>query len=172
MLYHLTNGTPPSLSATLAIGSNGSLQLADRGLRWKAQYARLLRFGFRRRIVLIVAAHVVAFAAIYPLAFLVRFDLDVPPGVWRSAIACLPLVVGIKMAAFMALHSHRGWRRYATFADLIKLAQAATLGSATLLVLSRFSLTGSAIPRSVILIDWAATFIVIGGIRAGARACP
>ena len=76
------------------------------------------------------------------------------------------------MAAFMALHSHRGWWRYATFADLIKLAQAATLGSATLLVLSRFSLTGSAIPRSVILIDWAATFIVIGGIRAGARACP
>jgi FlaA1/EpsC-like NDP-sugar epimerase len=44
-----------------------------------------------------------------------------------------------------------------------------TLGSATLLVLSRCSLTGSAIPRSVILIDWAATFIVIGGIRASVR---
>ena len=73
------------------------------------------------------------------------------------------------MAAFMAFHSHRGWWRYATFADMIKLVQAATLGSAALLVLSRFSLTGSAIPRSVILIDWAATFIVIGGIRAGAR---
>ena len=86
-----------------------------------------------------------------------------------SAIACLPVVVGIKMAAFMAFHSHRGWWRYATFADLIKLAQAATLGSGTLLVLSRFSFAGSAIPRSVILIDWAATFIVIGGIRAGAR---
>jgi FlaA1/EpsC-like NDP-sugar epimerase len=169
VLYHLTNGAPPSLSTTLAIGSNGSLQLADSGLWWKAQYARLLRFGFRRRIVLIIAAHVVAFAAIYPLALLVRFDLHVPPGVWRSAIACLPLVVGIKMAAFIALHSHRGWWRYATFADSIKLAQAATLGSVTLLFLSRFSLTGSAIPRSVILIDWAATFIVIGGIRAGAR---
>ena len=169
MLYHLTNGAPPSLSTTLAVGSNGSLQLADSGLWWKAQYARLLRFGFRRRIVLIIAAHVVTFAAIYPLALLVRFDLHVPPGVWRSAIACLPLVIGIKMAAFIALHSHRGWWRYATFADSIKLAQAATLGSVTLLFLSRFSLTGSAIPRSVILIDWAATFIVIGGIRAGAR---
>ena len=168
VLYHLTNGAPP-LSTTLAVGSNGGLQLADRGLRWKAQCARLLRFGFRSRIVLIIAAHVLTFAAIYPLALLVRFDLDVPPGVWRSAIACLPLVVGIKMAAFMALHSHRGWRRYATFADLIKLAQAATLGSAFLLGLSCFALTRSAIPRSVILIDWAATFIVIGGIRAGAR---
>ena len=171
MLYHLTNGAP-SLSTALAIGSNGSLELADRGLWWKAQYARLLRFAVRSRIVLIVAAHVVAFAAIYPLAFLVRFDLHVPPGVWRSAIACLPVVVGIKMAAFMAFHSHRGWWRYTTFADLIKLAQAATLGSAALLVLSRFSLTGSAIPRSMILIDWAATFILIGGIRAGARICP
>src|SRR5271157_1867935 len=168
VLYHSTNGAP-SLSATLAIGSNGSLELADSGLWWKAQYERLLRFGFRRRIDLIIAAHVGVFAAIYPLAFLVRFDLRVPPDVWRSAIVCLPLVVGIKMAAFMAFHSHRGWWRYATFADLIKLAQAATLGSATLLVLSRCSLTGSAIPRSVILIDWAATFIVIGGIRAGAR---
>src|SRR5208337_542751 len=100
VLYHLTNGDPPPLSATLAIGSNGSLQLADRRLWWKAQYERLLRFGFRRRIDLIIATHVVVFAAIYPLAFLVRFDLHIPPGVWRSAIACLPLVVGIKMAAF------------------------------------------------------------------------
>lgn len=169
MLYNLTNGAPPSLTATLAIGSSQSLQLADRGLRWKAQYATFLRFCFRCRIVLIIAAHVVTFAAIYPLAFLIRFDLDVPPAVWRSAIACLPLVVAIKMTAFMALHSHRGWRRYATFADLIKLAQATTLSFAILLVLSRFPLDGSALPRSVILIDWAATLLVIGGIRAGAR---
>jgi len=153
----------------LAVGSAGSLQLEDNALWWKELYARVLSFGFRRRFVLILAAHVVAFLAIYPLAFLVRFDLRVPPDVWRSAIVCLPLVVGIKMAAFMALHSHRGWWRYATFADLIKLAKAATLGSATLLVLTRCSHPGSAIPRSVILIDWAATFIVIGGIRAGAR---
>ena len=169
MLDHLTNGAPPPLSATLAIGSNGSLQLADRWLRWKALCAGLLHLGSRHRSVLIVAAHVIAFATIYPLAFLVRFDLDVPPMVWQSAMACLPLVVGIKMAAFMAFHCHRCWRRYATFADSVTLAQAATLGSVALLVLSRFSLTGSAIPRSVILIDWAATFIVIGGIRAGMR---
>ncbi len=169
MLYHLTNGDPPPLSTTLALGSNGSLQLAGLWLRWKAQYARLLHLGSRHRSVLIVAAHVIAFATIYPLAFLVRFDLDVPPMVWRSAMACLPLVVGIKMAAFMAFHSHRCWRRYATFADSITLAEAATLGSVALLFLSRFSLAGSAIPRSVILIDWAATFILIGGIRAGAR---
>lgn len=169
MLYQLTNGIPPLLSATRALGSNGSLQLAGLWLRWKALCARLLHLGSRHRSVLIVAAHVIAFATIYPLAFLVRFDLDVPPMVWRSAMACLPLVVGIKMAAFMAFHCHRCWRRYATFADSITLAQAATLGSVTLLFLSRFSLAGSAIPRSVILIDWAATFILIGGIRAGAR---
>ncbi len=169
MLYHLTNGAPPSLATTLAIGKSRSLQLADSEFWWKELCAQVLRFGFRRRFVLILAAHVVAFIAIYPLAFLVRFDLRVPPEVWRAAIVCLPLVVGIKMAAFMAFHSHRGWWRYATFADLIKLAKAATLGSATLLVLTRFSHLGSAIPRSVLLFDWAATFIVIGGIRAGAR---
>ena len=169
MLDHLTNGAPPPLSATLAIGSNGSLQLADRWLRCNALCAGLLHLGSRHWSVLIVAAHVIAFATIYPLAFLVRFDLDVPPMVWRSAMACLPLVVGIKMAAFMAFHCHRCWRRYATFADSVTLAQAATLGSVALLFLSRFSLAGSAIPRSVILIDWAATFILIGGIRAGAR---
>ena len=101
VLYQLTNKAPPSLPTTLAIGSNGGVQIADLGLRWKARCAGLLRFGFRLRIVLIIAAHVLAFAAIYPLAFLVRFDLNVPPGVWRSAIACLPLVVVIKMAAFM-----------------------------------------------------------------------
>ena len=169
MLDHLTNGAPPPLSATLAIDSNGSLQIADDRLRWKALCAGLLHLGSRHRSVLIVAAHVIAFATIYPLAFLVRFDLDVPPMVWRSAMACLPLVVGIKMAAFMAFHCHRCWRRYATFADSVTLAQAATLGSVALVFLSRFSLAGSAIPRSVILIDWAATFILIGGIRAGAR---
>ena len=111
VLDHLTNGARPPLSSTLAIGSNGSLQLADRWLWWNALYAGLLRFASRHRSVLIVAAHVIAFATIYPLAFLVRFDLHVPPMVWRSAMACLPLVVGIKMAAFMAFHCHRCWRR-------------------------------------------------------------
>ena len=82
MLDHLANGTPPPLFATLAIGSDGSLQLADHRLRCNALCARLLHLGSRHRSVLIVAAHVIAFATIYPLAFLVRFDLDVPPMVW------------------------------------------------------------------------------------------
>ena len=169
MLYHLTSGAPPSLSTTLAMGNDGCFQHAEGGIRWKEWSGWLLHLGFRSRVVLIIAAHVFAFAAIYLLAFLVRFDLYVPPAIWRSAIACLPLVVGTKLAAFVALHTHRGWWRYATFADLIMLSQAASLGTASLLVLSRFSFSGSAIPRSILVIDWAATVLVLGGIRSGVR---
>ena len=169
MLYDLTHGTPPALSTTLSLRGDRWLQLAGRAHRCDALFTRLLQIAFRWRILLFVSAHALAFALIYPLAFLVRFDLDVPQDVWRSAIASLPLVVGLKTATFLALGSHLSWRRYATFADSIKLAQAATLGSTALAVLSGFSLLGFTIPRSVILIDWAETFMLIGGIRASAR---
>src|SRR5262245_56377530 len=78
----------------------------------------------RSRAALVLAAHALVFVLIFLAAYVVRFDGVVPALHWRIAIAILPLVLSLKLLAVVATRCHRGWWRYATFADLVNLVQA------------------------------------------------
>jgi FlaA1/EpsC-like NDP-sugar epimerase len=123
----------------------------------------------RWRGVVILLLHAVAFSSIYTLAYLIRFDGRIPSDMWKHATNSLALVVGLKIAAFIALRGHRGWWRFATFADAVGLVKCATLGALAVACAGLFTQVASGIPRSIILLDWAATIILIGGVRAGSR---
>jgi FlaA1/EpsC-like NDP-sugar epimerase len=123
----------------------------------------------RCRLVGIVLAHVLTFALVYHLSFYVRFEGSIPPE-WRTvARQTMPVVIVVQLAAFLLTGSHRGWWRYATFADVVALAEAATLGTAVLVIISLVDAARFQIPRSVLLMDWAGTTLVICGIRASSR---
>ncbi|WP_422931556.1 polysaccharide biosynthesis protein [Singulisphaera sp. PoT] len=83
----------------------------------------------------------------------------------------VPLVLATKLAIFMAMGSHRGWWRYATFADIVKLAEAATLSSLVIFLINQAWITtgSTGIPRSIILLDWATTLLLFGAIRGSTR---
>lgn len=123
----------------------------------------------RYRILTLVILHGLAFAAIYLLAHVVRFDGAVPLLLWQAALGALPLVISLKVLTFIALGCHRGWWRSATFADLTGLAEAATLGSLALVLANFLPYGGLQVPRSVLLIDWAATLLVLCGTRVSFR---
>ena len=88
----------------------------------------------------------------------------------RSALTLLPLVLSVKLLAVVALSCHRGWWRYATFADLVNLVQATTIGS---LALAVWSLLAGRRPRRCRsrfwLLDWAGVLLVVCGSRAATR---
>jgi FlaA1/EpsC-like NDP-sugar epimerase len=123
----------------------------------------------RVRDVVVLSTLCLSFAVIYPVAYLIRFEGAVPPQALSLALATLPLVVVIKLVIFLGMGSHRGGWCYPTFSDLITLAEAATLAAATLVVVGNVPRAGLRIPYSVILMDWAATILLLGGLRGSVR---
>jgi len=109
------------------------------------------------------------FVLVYYLSFWLRFEGQLGPGQMREFAATVVWVVLIKLTVFAWFRIHRSWGRFATFYDLVALVQATT-GSLLLTVLVyRLLLTEPSVPRSVFLLDWGATIVIVGGARAVAR---
>jgi FlaA1/EpsC-like NDP-sugar epimerase len=124
----------------------------------------------RHRLIFLLVFHAAAFAAIYLLCYFVRFDGAVPPRDRAIAWTSLGLVVVLKLAGLLARGSHRGMWRYATFTDIMTLAESATLSTVaigTVAFLGRGTLLS--IPRSIVVMDWFGTLVILGGIRASIR---
>jgi FlaA1/EpsC-like NDP-sugar epimerase len=123
------------------------------------------------RAVRLLAVHAVIFAATLFSAFFTRSDFSVEPqwvDVYSRAVVVIVLV---KLVIFYALGlCHVSWGRVA-FGDLTALLWATTLSLLTFSTFDSLVLsTGLApwiprIPRSVLLLDWAATIMLIGGLR-------
>ena len=78
-------------------------------------------------------------------------------------------VVLVKSLVFGRFRIYQGWTRYVTFHDLMTLVKATTV-SAILVPLADYLFhPGAATPRSVFLMDWGLTIVVIGGLRSLTR---
>ena len=105
------------------------------------------------------------FAAIYFLAFWLRYEGELGSPQINLFVRSLPMLLGIKCAVFAWFRVYQAWSRHVTFHDLVALAQA-TLGSSLLIVLGDYLLfPKDVIPRSVCLMDWGATLVGVGGLR-------
>ena len=72
------------------------MTMARRGLGgWR-------RIALRVRIPGLVIIHVLLFAVVFPLAYYVHFDGEVPPECLVMAIGTMPLVVLLKLVVFLA----------------------------------------------------------------------
>ena len=112
-----------------------------------------------------MAALLPVFAAIYYLAFWLRYDGELGPRQLDLCARSLPMVLAIKCAMFAWFRVYQAWSRHVTFQDLVALAQA-TVSSSLLLVLGDYLFfPHDIVPRSVCLMDWGATLVVVGGFR-------
>lgn len=118
---------------------------------------------------ILISLHVTLFSAAFLLAYLIRFDGAIPASEWPLAVGFLPLLVAIKLAAFLLTNSHRGWCRYNSFDDIVALARAATFSSLGVVVAAYLLGAGTSIPRSVVAIDWAVTILMLETLRGGIR---
>lgn len=120
----------------------------------------------KRKILFVIGDFILLYIAIYA-AVLLRFDADIPPGCMNNIknlfiLACL---VNIPMFYLFGLYS-RLWV-YASIEELIQLFLATVAG-----MLAEY--IGSIIlnidmPRSVYIISWFITFILVGGLRFSYR---
>ncbi len=106
------------------------------------------------------------FVGSYYFSYWLRFEGELKPADLRLFWSTVTLVVVVKLVVFSWLRTHQQWKRFVTFYDLLALIRAATSSLLLIVLADRFLLPGSRIPRSVYLLDWGTTIVVLGGFRA------
>jgi FlaA1/EpsC-like NDP-sugar epimerase len=127
---------------------------------------RRVAYWRRHLHLLTTAALVPALVGIYYLCFWLRFEGQVG----RGEMACFRATVGwvllVKLGWFVGLRTCRGWSRSVSFYDLILLLRATTGGLLTMAMIQYLLVPSPAVPRSVFLLDWGTTIVVLGGARS------
>lgn len=121
---------------------------------------------YRRGLVLLV--HVSLFVLAMLGAFLLRFEFSIPAEYFPVGYAWLTAILLFKVACFAWFGMFSGMWRYTGARDLVSLFRAATVATG---LFSLFIVLGGhrAFPRSILVIDWLLTMILVGGLRFGIR---
>jgi FlaA1/EpsC-like NDP-sugar epimerase len=123
----------------------------------------------RYRRPLIVLVHAALVAASLVLAFLIRFDLDVPASEWRRVAETLPLLLVVRMSVFWYFGLYEGLWRYVSVRDFVSILKATTLSEA-LFVPAVLLFSGYGFARSIFVIDWLLCIALVAGVRLSIRA--
>jgi FlaA1/EpsC-like NDP-sugar epimerase len=102
------------------------------------------------------------------VAFSLRFDLDIPAAERHYLWFALAVWLATKTIVFRLLKLDRGWWRFVSMDDLIRIGVGNLIGSfAGFIVIRFFGPPG--FPRSVYLLDFLLCFLATSGIRAAVR---
>jgi FlaA1/EpsC-like NDP-sugar epimerase len=101
-------------------------------------------------------------------------DVGVPASVWASFATLLVFVLLVKTMVFGYFRLYAGWWQYVSIQDLVETFKASHISTAIILCavyLSRaLHMYGAisfhpSVPDTVLIIDWAATIALVGGLR-------
>jgi FlaA1/EpsC-like NDP-sugar epimerase len=121
-----------------------------------------------RRVLLVFAHDVAASAIAWPLAFWLRFNMDLPDFYRAIAWETLLVAVPLQAAAFIGFKLYRGIWRYASLPDVRRILLAVT--TSTLLIAATITLFRiSEVPRSVLILDPLLLFLMMCGSRVAYR---
>ena len=115
-----------------------------------------------------------AIASLY-VAFLLRFDFDIPENEIKLFLSLSPLIVFCRLSSYYFFNFYSRLWKYSTLEDLILIIQSVSVGS-ILIFVSTFFFEGFIsipreyfrfflIPRTILIIDWFLLIIMIGGSR-------
>lgn len=124
-------------------------------------------YGYRFPILLLL--QIALIVAANQAAFWLRFDGPVPPTQQPYNLTLLPLLVVIRLAAFVPLRLHQGVWRYSSIWDLRNIIAGVGLSSAAFWIITHWLLGITVYPRSVFIIDGILLISLMGGVRLARR---
>lgn len=122
-----------------------------------------------QRYVTVFAFLLLPCLAAYFIAFLLRFDGNLNSYARSTFIASAGWVVAIKLITLVHARLHQDCTRYVTFSDMVLLLRTTTLSTICITLADAMFITAVTIPRSVILLDWGATFGLLAAVRIAPR---
>ena len=109
------------------------------------------------------------------LAFLLRFDFDIPGNEIKLFLSLPPIIIFCRLSSYYFFSFYARLWRYSTLEDLIVILQAVSVGSLLIFVstlfydgfilISKEYFRFFLIPRTVLIIDWFLLIVMIGGSR-------
>ena len=123
----------------------------------------------RSRVAAFTVAGLPVFALIHCLTYWLRFDDGFSSEEFQKAATTLGVAVGAKTILFLSFRIYQSWNRYVSLHDLVRLAQATTASALLLAIIDYLFLPAHSVPRSIFLMDWGMTILVIGSLRCAGR---
>jgi FlaA1/EpsC-like NDP-sugar epimerase len=99
------------------------------------------------------------------LAFLLRFDGDLPALAWVAFWQMLPVLAAVRAFAFVAFRLYEGLWRYTSLYDLRAIAGAVTSSSIVFFAIAQTPIGPPVYPRSIFVVDALLLMLLLGGVR-------
>jgi UDP-GlcNAc:undecaprenyl-phosphate GlcNAc-1-phosphate transferase len=131
-------------------------------------YAFLIDLSYKRRIFEVLLDVILILLA-YWGAYAVKFGALSDSLAWKLFLRTLPVLVFVKMAAFLVMGVYRGLWRYTGLDDLIVFAKAVVLGSVVSVMVVLFAFRFQGFSRTVFIIDGILMFMFLAGSRLAFR---
>ncbi|HUX02821.1 MAG TPA: hypothetical protein VMY35_17810, partial [Phycisphaerae bacterium] len=147
------------------------------------------------RHLYVASAHLALFALSFWLAYGLRYEFQIPPAVapipdtemvlpgdvgvpesvWNAFYELLFFVCLVKVIVFGYFRLYAGWWQYVSVQDLVETFKASHVSTAIILVavyVDKALLAAGVkgvpdlpVPDTILIIDWAATIALVGGLR-------
>lgn len=122
------------------------------------------------RTLLAVFHDIIAAAGAWIFAYLLRFNLSIPPEFALEMLATVGWVVLLQVTVFVSFGLYRGVWRFASVNDLKRIFLAVSFASVLLAAFFFMVKTNIVIPRSVLVLDPLLLILAMGGSRFAYRA--
>lgn len=126
---------------------------------------RFLKSNF----VFILAVDIILVAFSWYFSHLLRFNFSIPDDNFNAFQRILPLIIGIKILIFYVSDLYQGMWRYTSLTELVNISKACSFASFVIILMILFVHGFAGFPRSMFIIDWFLTLLLISGNRIAIR---
>jgi UDP-GlcNAc:undecaprenyl-phosphate GlcNAc-1-phosphate transferase len=131
-------------------------------------YAFLVDFSYKRRIFEVLL-DVVLIVLAYWSAYAIKFEPFSDSPAWKLFLRTLPVVVVVRLAAFLLFGVYRGIWRYTSIDDLMAFAKAVAAGSLVSVIIVLFKFRFEGYSRAIFVIDALVMLSLLAGSRIAFR---
>lgn len=140
----------------------------EEALKEKPLYAFLVDVSYKRRVFEVLLDLVLIILS-YWSAYAIKFGSFSQSPAWKLFLRTLPVLVFVKMCAFLVMGVYRGIWRYTSIDDLIVFAKAVLLSSVASLLAVLFAFRFEGFSRTVFALDGILMFLFLAGSRMAFR---
>jgi UDP-GlcNAc:undecaprenyl-phosphate GlcNAc-1-phosphate transferase len=137
-------------------------------LKDKSLYAFLIDVSYKRRIFEVLLDLILIILS-YWCAYALKFGAFSGSNAWKLFLRTLPVLVFVKMAAFLVMGVYRGIWRYTGLDNLIVFAKAVVLSSVLSVLVILFAFRFEGFSRTIFIIDGLLMFLFLAGSRMAFR---
>ena len=130
----------------------------------KSVYAFIVDLSYKRRIFEVLLDVILILLA-YWCAYAVKVGALSGSAAWTLFLRTLPVLVFVKMAAFLVMGVYRGMWRYTGLDDLIVFVKAVVLSSVLSVLAVLFAFRFEGFSRTIFIIDGILMFLFLAGSR-------